>query len=271
MIGRLILLIILSFGTLSFAKSNQTPRVEAKQVHDNIVVKATNPLPFSISLYYNASYENLESHHKLPATFILKPQSTQAILQFKIKGKATYKHSYKWIIGSVDAQHNDNYIYNLPYKIGSKRRVSQGFNGTFTHNQVSSKYAVDFEMPEGTEIRAARDGVVVLTENKYFKSGVTSDFATKGNVVIVEHDDGTFAMYGHLYRYGILVNEGQRVKKGNLIAYSGNTGMSTGPHLHFTVFKVEDFNTPMKSIPFKFLSTEGIVTEPLQGKWYIAK
>ena len=271
MIGRLILLIALSFGTLLLAKSNQTLRIEAKQVRDNIVVEATNPYPFSVSLYYNASYKNLDSNHKLPATFVLKPHSTRRILELKIKGKVTYKHSYRWIVGSVDAKHNDNYLYSLPYKIGSKRRVTQGFNGKFTHNKISSQYAVDFAMPEGTEIRAARDGVVVSIQNKYVESGVTIDFATKGNVVVIEHDDGTLALYGHLYRYGILVNEGQRVKKGNLIAYSGNTGMSTGPHLHFTVFKVEDFNTPMKSIPFQFMSTEGIVTQPIEGKWYVAK
>lgn len=268
---KLILFVILSLSTVLVGQTNSKVEIKTKQVNNNLIVEAKNRYLFSVTLYYDATYKNLDSNQKLPAVFVLKPNSTKEILKLKIKGKASYKGHAKWIMGSVYAKHNDNYIYGLPYKQGSKRKVSQGFNGKFSHNSISSRYAVDFPMPEGTQVHAARNGVVVLTENVYFKHGITKDFATKGNVVIIEHDDGTFGMYAHLYRFGVHVREGQHVKKGEFIAQSGNTGFSTGPHLHFNVYKVQDAKKLMKSLPIKFMSKEGLVNQPIKGEWYTAK
>ncbi|MDU1213040.1 peptidoglycan DD-metalloendopeptidase family protein [Finegoldia magna] len=82
---------------------------------------------------------------------------------------------------------------------------------------------LDIAAPLGTHIVSAEDGVVVHV-------GWSGGY---GNLVKVQHDNGALTYYGHLSGYNCSV--GQRVKRGQLIAYIGSTGYSTGPHLHFEV------------------------------------
>src|SRR5690606_25105510 len=108
------------------------------------------------------------------------------------------------------------------------------------------RYAIDIAMPEGTPIVAARAGVVVKIENS--QSGRGNNPA--GNFVRIIHDDGTMGVYLHLMRGSVDVREGTRVEVGQQIARSGNTGNSTGPHLHFVVQR--NVGLALESIPFDF-------------------
>ncbi len=97
---------------------------------------------------------------------------------------------------------------------------SDPFSGTRVfHN------GVDIGVDTGTSVRAAMNGVVSET-------GYNSSF---GNYIVLSHHAGWMSLYGHLQ--SVSIQAGQRVATGQLIAYSGNTGYSTGPHLHFSVFK----------------------------------
>jgi murein DD-endopeptidase MepM/ murein hydrolase activator NlpD len=135
--------------------------------------------------------------------------------------------------------------FPLPWR-GGPFSVSQGANGGYSHFTPKSRYAIDIAMPVGTPIIASRAGVVVKTENR--QSGRGRD--PSGNFVRVLHADGTMAVYLHLSQGSVRVKEGQRVAQGTLLGLSGNTGNSTGPHLHFVVQR----NTGMGlvSIPFRF-------------------
>ena len=137
------------------------------------------------------------------------------------------------------------YRYPLPWR-GGPFRISQGANGPYSHFGPKSRYAIDIAMPEGPPIIAARGGVVVKTENR--QSGRGTD--ASGNFVRVLHDDGTMGVYLHLKQGSVRVREGQKVAVGSALALSGNTGNSTGPHLHFVVQR----NTGMGlvSIPYRF-------------------
>lgn len=89
---------------------------------------------------------------------------------------------------------------------------------------------VDFKAAVGTPILAAEDGVVAASGNQdaYCPRGAY------GRFIVVNHDNNLTSMYAHLSRS--VVATGERVKRGQVIGYSGQTGYATGPHLHFTVY-----------------------------------
>jgi|GEM_PF-3552893 len=119
--------------------------------------------------------------------------------------------------------------YRLPFEHGTSHNVSQGYNGRASHQGA---YALDFDMPEGTAICAAREGVVIELEKT---RPVQSSDSTIGNFVAIKHADGTVALYAQLARDGVSVAVGQHVLTGDVIGRSGTTGHSNGPHLHFEV------------------------------------
>ncbi|MCX6713952.1 MAG: peptidoglycan DD-metalloendopeptidase family protein [Candidatus Vogelbacteria bacterium] len=89
---------------------------------------------------------------------------------------------------------------------------------------------VDFGTPTGSIVKSAADGKVIGIGN----TDNTCQGASYGKWILIEHNNGLSTLYGHLSL--IKVTEGQTVSQGDTIAYSGNTGYSTGPHLHFTVY-----------------------------------
>ncbi|MGK9416459.1 peptidoglycan DD-metalloendopeptidase family protein [Pseudomonas cedrina] len=137
------------------------------------------------------------------------------------------------------------YRYPLPWR-GGPFRLTQGPNGSFSHTDAKSRYAMDIAMPEGTPIIAARSGVVVRTENAQVGRGNDAS----GNFVRVRHDDGTEGVYLHLKQGSVSVRAGQRVAMGSPLALSGNTGNSSGPHLHFVV--QQSTEAGLVSIPYEF-------------------
>ncbi|MBU3058832.1 peptidoglycan DD-metalloendopeptidase family protein [Pseudomonas indica] len=135
--------------------------------------------------------------------------------------------------------------YPLPWR-GGPFRLTQGANGKYSHFTPKGRYAMDIAMPEGTPIVAARSGMVVKIENGQSGRGNNPS----GNYVRILHDDGTMGVYLHLMKGSVSVREGQRVEAGSFIARSGNTGNSTGPHLHFVVQR--NVGLALESIPFQF-------------------
>ena len=121
----------------------------------------------------------------------------------------------------------------LPYPPGRSFVVGQGNCTDGSHSPSSLvRFAYDFLMPIGTFVVAARDGTVLLVEER-FTDGTRRD--GEENYVNVTHDDGTIAAYVHLTRGGALVEVGERVSRGQVIGLSGDTGSSSEPHLHFHV------------------------------------
>ncbi len=153
--------------------------------------------------------------------------------------------------GDPGAQHDDSVRYSVPFGRGVKFVLAQGFNGPFTHTGAQSRYAVDLGVGEGTPVLCAREGIVMMVERDFYGAGLDKEkFGSRANHVRVLHADGSMAIYAHLKLESASVSPGQRVRRGQQLGLSGNTGFSTGPHLHFAV----QVNRAMEltSVPFRF-------------------
>jgi murein DD-endopeptidase MepM/ murein hydrolase activator NlpD len=148
-----------------------------------------------------------------------------------------------------DASLDDSYEYTLPFSAGFGYRVLQGPYGSFSHAGLD---ATDFAMPVGTPVCAARDGSVVVVIEVHAANG---PLGTPTNSIRVLHEDGTVAEYAHLVQGGALVHVGDHVVAGECIGFSGNTGFSTEPHLHFMVIHGAREGSPARAIRFRTAST----------------
>ena len=153
-----------------------------------------------------------------------------------------------------------NYEYRLPFDYANVR-VDQGPGGSFSHNDPQNLYAVDFALAEGTPILAVREGVVMQVESDFEKAGLNREkYGGRANFIRIVHDDGSMAVYAHLQPEGVQVRTGQRVRKGQRIGLSGNTGFSTAPHLHF-VLQVNR-GMRLESIPLRMFGPLGELKFP---------
>jgi murein DD-endopeptidase MepM/ murein hydrolase activator NlpD len=125
-------------------------------------------------------------------------------------------------------------LYILPYEVGKSFEVWRTTSHYARGNGGVGLYAIDFQMPVGTMVVAARAGLVVAARGEFY-DGNGEDLHE--NFVFIKHDDGTVARYFHLTHDGALVKVGESVKQGERVGLSGNTGQTTGPHLHFDVQK----------------------------------
>ena len=171
-----------------------------------------------------------------------------------------------WAVGSQHVKHDDDYLYRLPFAKSEGFYVVQGFNGGYSHRGLS-KYSVDFAMPNGTQLYAAREGIVVDVEASHHRGGASRKYAAYANFVVIEHSDGSTGEYYHLQQNGVFVKPGDKVTRGQLIGLSGSTGFTSLPHLHFAVYKaLSQGNT--QSLRFKFVSADGVVDNPGYRKRY---
>lgn len=231
------------------------------ETEEGIEIHVRNQNYYSVTLEVDFDLENLVAGRAIPFTEILPPKSDQKLTDLKVRNKDEswgFQTSYGFHMGDIFAQHNNSYIYRLPYRLGTEHRVGQSYNGSFSHTG-SVAYSIDFDMPEGTGIYSARSGVVVAVQELFKEGGETEYFKDKANYITVVHNDGTFSEYSHLRYDGAIVTEGQRIRTGQLIGYSGSTGYATGPHLHFNVKKAVK-GGEFITIPVEFVTRKGAQT-----------
>lgn len=179
-----------------------------------------------------------------------------------------YNLVFSQVEGNPAAARPDGYLYLFPFAHGTKHRITQGYDGAFSHFG-ENQYAIDFDLDEGTPVHAARDGVVVRVKTDSRRGGPSAAYAQDANLIMVMHEDGTFGHYVHLRYGGTLVFPGDRVSAGQHIGFSGNTGVSSGPHLHFDL-RVPTREGRMQSIPFQFRGPRGEAIDPVEGAFHYA-
>lgn len=236
--------------------------VEFETIDGIVYVYVNNRLagPMQVQLSASSSTRNMSSQPNLPATYLLEPKQRRLIARLQaIDSNAPMIRDLQ-SIGIPGDPHAipDELVYSLPIDENSRWELGQEFNGEYSHSDEQNRYAVDFIVPIGTPVLAARSGVVMETIASYDSGGQNAKlYSTRANFIRILHDDGSMGLYAHLKENGILVSSGQRVGLGETIGYSGNTGFSSGPHLHFAL----QINTGMRltSIPFKMVGPQGFL------------
>jgi murein DD-endopeptidase MepM/ murein hydrolase activator NlpD len=194
---------------------------------------------------------------------ILQPRSEKLLAQGPKEGASALHFMWKAIMGAPGAQHNAREPYRAPFAIGASYLISQAFPTRFTHNSAESQFAVDVALPDGTPVYAARDGTVINLRHDSFMGAPTPIMLDQANMVEILHDDGTIAIYAHLHWDSVRVQPGQHVRRGEYIADSGNTGFTTGPHLHFAV--IRNAGLLAVSLPIQFSGPSSAPVTPQQG------
>lgn len=245
--------------------------LDIKEVYTEhgFVITAHNSGPIPLSIQWDlVKNVNLKPSKKLPLIAVIPAGKSQELLVLqpvKPNGKVNFSAKFSATFGDVFLKDPTPWVYRLPWKSGGKYLMGQGHFGKYSHRDC---YCLDFVMPEGTPIHAARGGIVVevISNNKINCTSPACD--DMANYVTIYHEDGTLATYVHLKYKGVAVNIGDLVATGALIGYSGNTGWSSGPHLHFEVRKAA-FDGG-NSIPVVLLTSTGEVKKFREGEFYTA-
>lgn len=263
--------LVLAFHSPILAEKICAGQLCIEKIEDSSGVhfSAVNEGPATLTVTIEPSLSNLKADIDLPYTAAVKPGFlplfSLRIFRRGMPHKSSY--SFRYRLGDWRAK-PDGTIYSLPFSPGEEFLILQGSNSSYSHNG-SLAWSVDWDMPEGTEVHAARGGVVVSTEARYTIGAPDRSLFTKANHILIQHSDGTIGEYYHLKPGGVAVKTGQVVSEGELIGYSGNTGFSTQPHLHFHVsIPVDGKETQSVRIYYR---TEGSNAQTLlTGKVYRA-
>jgi murein DD-endopeptidase MepM/ murein hydrolase activator NlpD len=253
--------------TVPVDPDTQAPRITVERVDaaDHVDFRAVNECVCVVEFELRV----LESHGlTLPGNTlfhsVLQPASARLLLQARAAGDGAPQIRYRWkaVLGAPGVQHQPTEPYRAPFAVGASYRITQAYPTHATHDTPDSAYAVDLGLPDGTPVYAAREGVVINLRHDAFRGAPSPLLRDQANMVEILHEDGTIGVYAHLHWDSVRVRPGQHVRRGEYIADSGNTGFTTGPHLHFAVIRNAGLN-PV-SVPVQFLGPGGTVVTPQQ-------
>ncbi|WP_444958276.1 peptidoglycan DD-metalloendopeptidase family protein [Microbulbifer sp. ZKSA002] len=229
------------------------PKVYISSENDSFNLIAKNPYFAPIQIKLTLHEHGITFHKTVPAR-------SKSVVFKNVDPNAKYR--YWWVLGDPEAS-AETVAYQAPVASKQEFKITQSFNGRFSHSHQPNQYAIDIAMPIGTYIGAARAGTVILVKDDYHMGGKNRYFLDKANYIQVLHEDGTYAGYYHILMGSALVKPGDRVNPGDKLAMSGSSGYSTGPHLHFALFKNKGF--ARESIPFLLHNGDGKAFSPKSG------
>ena len=245
-------------GEYGFSKDVSIYYTMVPSATEQRVTKIDRALKDSVFVVTHGVEEHRES---IPYSMTLIEDSTMyrgetRVVSAGVEGVLYYSQDVTYYNGvSMDREMNEEYIVSEPVDevvaMGTMERpetkswgsmiwpaegiLTSGFGPRARDNHPG----IDIAARQGSDIMAADGGVVYYAGSKY--SGY-------GNLVIIEHDDGSRTYYAHCSE--LLVEEGDEVFRGQVIAYMGSTGLATGSHLHFEVRSPDGtICDPMNSLP----------------------
>lgn len=221
------------------------------------------PVPVTVGLTFR-QLENLRSPNDDSVRVIVPPHSSEVVSLDAIRrGRPVHADVAISIdLGSSATQPDADFVYGVPFGGTARRMLIQGFDGEGTH-LGSMRYSLDFAMPRGTPVLAARGGVVLYLQDGFTEGGADPALLERANIVVIAHTDNTMASYGHLSP-GIEVAVGDTVREGQLLGLSGRTGFAGQAHLHFHV-GLRMLGEPGRTIPIRMRARDGAEIELVEG------
>lgn len=241
---------------LSLAPARASMKITQEWVGDELQLIAYNGLyaPVEVGLVINASSGIRTPREGELLRWVVAPRGSRVLLRLPVEQGATMPKvdfDYDFMPGDPGAVHHAENGYRAPFVAAANYPITQAYPDNVTHQSADSEYAIDIAMPVGTDVMAARGGLIFDVISTNFSGGPDrSEHLGSANIVRILHDDGTFAVYAHLNWNSIRVRPGERVSAGQYIADSGNTGFSSGPHLHFAVQR--NAGMRLEAVPVKF-------------------
>ena len=193
----------------------------------------------------------IEQNVKEKNTLLTQTKNSEANYQKLVADQLAKKQAFEMEMEAYESQLK--FILD-PSTIPTGRVLSWPLDNIFMTSPYAPRWGgfhrgTDFRASVGTEVKAVADGTVLGTGN----TDLTCPKASFGQWILIEHNNGLATTYAHLSL--IKVGKGQQVSRGSVIGYSGNTGSSTGPHLHLSLYVAKDASgkpaVSVQSIPSK--------------------
>ena len=240
-----------------------------RETAGGVMLVARNTYYAPVQIAYRLAYvDNVSADTPSSGTEVVPARADAElveVLRADTSASMSFEYDFRYVPGEPGAEHVPDEPYRLPFALARSFAVTQAFPDQITHVDAASRHAVDFAMPIGTGVYAARGGVVIDVASDYYEAGLDpAEDGPRANIVRVLHDDGTMALYAHLNWNSIRVRPGQNVARGEYLADSGNTGFSSGPHLHFVVQRNRD--GAIESVPIEFLGPGRRPTDVRRGE-----
>jgi len=234
---KITLLLLISSLSL-FSQNKLDVKYYYEKVPNGFEIMVDNNEYCEVTAILKLKHKNVTVSTKNKNTFLI-PARQQKVRLSELTaiqmGRYGFDFTHREYRGNIKkTNYSKYYPYALPFLKGQSALISQGYDGKGNHKGIE---ALDFNLPIGTAIAAIRSGIVIKVVDIFEKHGDTEDFTRFANYIIIMHSDETFALYKHLKSKSAKVKAGDKIRRGQVIALSGNTGWTIVPHLHLEVYK----------------------------------
>ncbi|MFP9099063.1 M23 family metallopeptidase [Flavobacterium sp. RHBU_24] len=218
-------------------------------LNDTIHFKLNNPLKSPIRYFITSTDSAFNAKIKRYHQVVLQPE-TDSLVHIAADSLLVKTIVLNTMLGDPRKQAKQTTL-ELPFAKGAAYNVIQAYDGSYSHNEKYSKYAIDFALKAGDTVCAADGGVVVGVIKEYKHGGAHKKWAGYANYITLYHPhSGLYTQYVHLKYNGVLVKIGDTVTRGQSIGLSGKTGWTDVAHLHFNALIAVPRG--LVSVPVKF-------------------
>lgn len=250
---------MLDFTPMIYFEQEQVVNVTVQKSPYQDLLDATNDkglVAEFLNAYKNSvSFRNMMKHDRLAIVYNRKYRLGQPLKNASIKAAVVEVNKKPHFVFGFDGRYYDKsgkevhgFMFRLPV---AGARVSSRFSLGRKHpilGTIRPHYGVDLAAPMGTAIVAPADGVVTFAGKR----------GGYGNLVEIRHENNLRSLYGHMHSFATGIKPGRKVKQGQMIGRVGSTGLSTGPHVHFGLYR--------NNQPINPLSNIKMTSKELQGK-----